>query len=119
MFPVAASHRPVAAILVLACTGVALGKASHKGWPEIDGKLEMHSYDGDGHMFGTDRSDELLGGHGNDTIRGRGAADVIWGDYKPCCQPKRQRDLLDGATATTTSTPATAGTASSAARAAT
>ena len=59
----------VAAIVVLACTGVALGKASHKGWPEIDEELEMHSYDGDGHMFGTDRSDELLGGHGNDTIR--------------------------------------------------
>jgi Ca2+-binding RTX toxin-like protein len=47
-------------------------------------------------MFGTDRSDELLGGHGHDTIRGRGSADVIWGDYKPCCQPARQRDVLDG-----------------------
>jgi Ca2+-binding RTX toxin-like protein len=86
----------VAAILVLACTGVALGKASHEGWPTIDGELKMHTYDGNGHMFGTDRSDELLGGHGHDTIRARGSADVIWGDYKPCCQPARQRDVLDG-----------------------
>ena len=46
--------------------------------------------------WGTERSDELLGGHGDDTIKGRGAADVIWGDYKPCCQPTSQRDVLDG-----------------------
>ena len=56
----------------------------------------MHSYDGDGHMFGTDRSDELLRAR-NDTIRGRGAADVIWGDYKPCCQPSASATCWTGA----------------------
>ncbi len=109
----------VAATLVLACTGVALGKASHDGWPTIDGELKMHTYDGNGHMFGTDRSDELLGGHGHDTIRGRGSADVIWGDYKPCCQPARQRDVLDGGAGNDHIYAATAGTVSSPGRAAT
>jgi Ca2+-binding RTX toxin-like protein len=39
---------------------------------------------------------ELLGGHGNDTIYAGPAGDVIWGDYKPSGQPTTQRDLLVG-----------------------
>ena len=39
---------------------------------------------------------ELLGGHGNDTIHAGPAGDVIWGDYKPCCQPAAQVDHLYG-----------------------
>ena len=39
---------------------------------------------------------ELLGGHGNDTIHAGPAGDVIWGDYKPCCQPNAQVDHLYG-----------------------
>ena len=39
---------------------------------------------------------ELLGGHGDDTIYAGPAGDVIWGDYKPCCQPTRQVDHLYG-----------------------
>jgi hypothetical protein len=39
---------------------------------------------------------ELLGGHGNDTIHAGPAGDVIWGDYKPCCQPTAQVDHLYG-----------------------
>lgn len=84
------------ALVIAAYTGLAAGKASHKGWPRIDGRLAMHSSDRSGHMYGTDRSDELLGGHGNDVILGRAASDVIWGDYKPCCQPNHQHDVLFG-----------------------
>jgi Ca2+-binding RTX toxin-like protein len=40
--------------------------------------------------------DELLGGHGNDTIHAGPAGDVIWGDYKPSGQPTTQVDILDG-----------------------
>ena len=86
----------VTAILVGASVVPAFGKASHEGWPKIDGVLTMHSHDRDGHMSGTERSDELLGGHGDDTIEGGASADVIWGDYKPCCQPTRQHDELHG-----------------------
>ena len=39
---------------------------------------------------------ELLGGHGSDTIHAGPAGDVIWGDYKPCCQPEGQVDHLYG-----------------------
>jgi Ca2+-binding RTX toxin-like protein len=39
---------------------------------------------------------ELLGGHGNDTIYAGPWGDVIWGDYKPSGQPTTQRDTLIG-----------------------
>jgi Ca2+-binding RTX toxin-like protein len=39
---------------------------------------------------------ELLGGHGNDTIHAGPAGDVIWGDYKPSGQPTTQVDHLYG-----------------------
>ena len=39
---------------------------------------------------------ELLGGHGNDTIYAGPAGDVIWGDYKPSEQPTSQVDHLKG-----------------------
>ena len=39
---------------------------------------------------------ELLGGHGDDTIHAGPAGDVIWGDFKPCCQPMAQVDHLFG-----------------------
>ena len=58
-------------LVVAAFTGLASGKASHKGWPRIDGHLKMHSSDRSGRMRGSGRSDELLGGHGNDVILGR------------------------------------------------
>ena len=83
-------------LLVAVFTGLAAGKASHKGWPRIDGHLKMHSADQSARMHGSPRSDELLGGHGNDVILGRNSADVIWGDYKPCCQPGHQHDVLIG-----------------------
>jgi Ca2+-binding RTX toxin-like protein len=39
---------------------------------------------------------ELLGGHGNDTIHAGPWGDVIWGDYKPSGQPTGQVDHLSG-----------------------
>ena len=46
----------------------------------------------------TDRAvhNELLGGHGNDTIYAGPTGDVLWGDYKPSGQPSSQRDRLTG-----------------------
>lgn len=38
----------------------------------------------------------LLGGHGDDTIHAAPWGDVIWGDYKPTQQTKRQTDRLYG-----------------------
>jgi hypothetical protein len=39
---------------------------------------------------------ELLGGHGNDTIHAGPAGDVIWGDFHPSGQPTTQVDRLYG-----------------------
>jgi Ca2+-binding RTX toxin-like protein len=39
---------------------------------------------------------ELLGGHGDDTIHAGPWGDVIWGDYKPSAQPTRQHDQIWG-----------------------
>jgi hypothetical protein len=39
---------------------------------------------------------ELLGGHGSDTINAGPWGDVIWGDYKPSGQPTNQIDHLTG-----------------------
>ena len=85
-----------ATALVLATTAAAPASTSHEGWPEIDGVLKMHKNDESGTIEGTDRSDELLGGHGDDTLNGGPAADVLWGDYKPSGQPTSQWDHLNG-----------------------
>jgi len=42
------------------------------------------------------RHNELLGGHGSDTIHAGPAGDVLWGDYKPSGQPATQHDRLFG-----------------------
>ncbi len=69
--------------------------ASHKYWPTIDGKLKKagsHSVT----YVGTPRSDELLGHHGSDVLRGLGRSDVLWGDHDPNGQPASQLDRIYG-----------------------
>ncbi len=95
--------------LLLPSVPVVFGKASHAGWPTNDcnwrkkkrpgrgcGVYRSHNKNQDGLIAGTDRIDELLGGHGNDTIEGGPAGDVIWGDFWPCCQPASQQDAMYG-----------------------
>jgi hypothetical protein len=95
-------------VAVLFSAALVHGKASHAGWPTNDcqwrkhppgpgcGVYRSHNRNQDGGIRGTDRIDELLGGHGSDAIRGRSSGDVIWGDFWPCCQPDGQRDSLRG-----------------------
>src|SRR4051812_49486679 len=45
-------------------------------------------------MTGRSGHNELLGGHGSDTVYAGPWGDVIWGDYKPSGQPTSQRDRL-------------------------
>jgi len=44
----------------------------------------------------TSGHNELLGGHGNDTIFAGPWGDVLWADYKPSGQPTTQSDTLIG-----------------------
>jgi hypothetical protein len=70
-------------------------KASHEGWPAISGVF-WKVIDGAHRFTGGPLSDELLGHHGDDVIRGRGGADVIWGDWDPVGNTEAQRDRLSG-----------------------
>lgn len=88
----------LALVALLLPAGVAAANASHAGWPRIDGDLKMHKRDQSRPMRATRMHlhNELLGGHGDDTITGGHTGDVIWGDYKPSGQPTDQVDRLDG-----------------------
>jgi Ca2+-binding RTX toxin-like protein len=91
--------RALAALTVLALLGaapVAAGKTSHKGWPKINGLFRIDRHDRGKTYHGSAKSDELLGGHGNNRLYGGPAADVLWGDYKPCCWPAHQSDRIFG-----------------------
>jgi hypothetical protein len=81
-----------------AVPAVVVGNTSHAGWPRIDGALIMHKFDQSGPIYAPFPSlhNELLGGHGNDSIYAGNAGDVIWGDYKPYGQPTTQQDVLQG-----------------------
>ena len=69
--------------------------ASHKYWPKIDGVVKRAQ--GGGVIYtGTSRSDELLGHHGSDTLRGGDASDILWGDWDPSGQPATQKDVMYG-----------------------
>jgi Ca2+-binding RTX toxin-like protein len=80
----------------LAAVAPAQKKASHKEWPKID-RLVIHENDESTPMVGTKgKHNEMLGGHGNDTISAADVGDVLWGDYKPSGQPTTQKDILTG-----------------------
>jgi hypothetical protein len=80
----------------IAAIAPAADKASHKGWPKID-RLVIHSSDESTPIVGTQgMHNEMLGGHGDDTITAGDIGDVIWGDYKASGQTTTQRDVLTG-----------------------
>jgi hypothetical protein len=87
-----------AALALAAPLAHAQGKTSHKGWPHINGDLKMHKADQNGELRATkvNKHNELLGGHGDDVIIAGKVGDVLWGDYKPCCQPESQSDTIMG-----------------------
>jgi hypothetical protein len=77
--------------------GLAAANTSHAGWPKIDGKLVVNRNDEARTLRGTPgRHNELLGGHGDDTIVASDVGDVLWGDYKPSDQPDAQTDTIGG-----------------------
>ena len=70
---------------------------SHAGWPKIDGRLLINKQDQSTPLVGLpDKHNELLGGHGNDTITAGQIGDVLWGDYKPSGNTTTQVDHIDG-----------------------
>jgi hypothetical protein len=81
----------------LAVAAAAAASTSHEGWPPITGDLKIHRHDQGGVLRGKPHlHNELLGGHGDDTILAGRAGDVMWGDYKPSGQPSGQVDRIYG-----------------------
>jgi hemolysin type calcium-binding protein len=72
---------------IYSCDAVHLRGACQARFVESGGRLIVSSDSG---------HNELLGGHGNDTIHAGPWGDVIWGDHKPSGQPTAQRDVLVG-----------------------
>jgi len=88
----------VIAVTLLAGAAAAVASTSHKGWPVINGDLKMHKADQSGVLRATkvNKHNELLGGHGSDTLYAGKVGDVLWGDYKPSGQPTSQVDRIYG-----------------------
>ena len=89
----------LAAAVSLGLISAAWGKADHSYWPKIDGKFKKagsHSVT----YIGGERSDELLGHHGSDVLRGMGDRDVLWGDWDGTGQPTSQVDRIYGGAGT-------------------
>ncbi len=68
---------------------------SHANWPTINGVIKKAKFRAR-HFRGTVRSDELLGHHGSDVLRGRASADILWGDWDGNAQPENQTDRIYG-----------------------
>src|SRR5436190_6954479 len=72
-------------------------KVSHAGWPAVTGILWIVREGTSGQTDnGTARNDELLGSHGNDTIRGGVGHDILWRDYLPSANKTWQHEVMDG-----------------------
>jgi Ca2+-binding RTX toxin-like protein len=70
--------------------------SDHKYWPKVTGDFKKASGNSGVTYNGTSRSDELLGHHGSDTLRGGASNDILWGDWDPKNQPASQKDVIEG-----------------------
>ncbi len=70
-------------------------KVSHAGWPAITGELLIVTGAGR-RVVGSALNDEILGGHGSDTLIGVAGRDVLWGDANPTGNTPHQHDVLWG-----------------------
>jgi Ca2+-binding RTX toxin-like protein len=81
---------------------VAAANADHRDWPYIPihdhTRYKRNDPPGVNHWVahGTNKSDELLGGHHDDTLYGRGDVDVLWGDYLSAGNGPGQHDVIYG-----------------------
>src|SRR5947199_7088247 len=95
---------PATGLVLLAAAlipgAAALASTSHAGWPVVARQdLQLNRTNANATLTGHPGvHNELLGGHGNDTLVGANAGDVIWGDYKAGGQPETQVDRITAGT---------------------
>jgi Ca2+-binding RTX toxin-like protein len=90
-------RRTLIFVSILTTVSLAAGNAlatPKDDWPTINGELWINTYDLDIPHTGTPANDELLGGHGDDSIYGVEGHDVIWSDHKATGNTRRQRDRV-------------------------
>jgi hypothetical protein len=82
----------------LIAPGVAVALTSHAGWPTVARQDEqINRFDANETLTAHPGvHNELLGGHGNDTLDGGNLGDILWGDYKASGQPTTQVDHING-----------------------
>jgi hypothetical protein len=87
----------LAATAVLAPGAAALASTSHAGWPPVARQdIQINRTDADATLVAHPGvHNELLGGHGNDTLDGGNLGDILWGDYK-LNGPTTQVDHING-----------------------
>jgi Ca2+-binding RTX toxin-like protein len=80
------------------CGAIATAKTSHAGWPPIDkAQLKIdHTNAGVTFTGVPNKHNELLGGHGSDTLNAGRIGDVLWGDFNPSGQNETQVDTIKG-----------------------
>ena len=76
----------------------AAAKTSHAGWPKVDKAQIKIDHTDDGVTFTgvPDKHNELLGGHGSDTLIAGRVGDILWGDFNPSGQNATQVDTIRG-----------------------
>jgi Ca2+-binding RTX toxin-like protein len=78
--------------------GIAAAKTSHAGWPTVDkAQLKIDHTDSGVTFTGVPgKHNELLGGHGSDTLIAGRVGDILWGDFNPSGQSSTQVDTIRG-----------------------
>jgi RTX calcium-binding nonapeptide repeat (4 copies) len=94
----AASLTAAAAIAAASFGAVAAAKTSHAGWPKVDkAQLKIdHTNAGVTFTGVANKHNELLGGHGSDTLIAGRIGDILWGDFNPSGQNETQVDTIRG-----------------------
>lgn len=92
--------RVLTALAVLAALpAIAVASTSHAGWPPIDkADIQINKTDVSPNTFTghPGKHNELLGGHGDDTLIAAEIGDVLWGDYHPSGNGPNQTDTIKG-----------------------
>jgi len=92
----------LAAGLTALIATTASATADHSDWPSIPihdhSRYKRNDPPGMDNWVarGTKRSDELLGGHHDDTLYGMGGSDILWGDYLAAGNTSSQTDRIYG-----------------------
>jgi hypothetical protein len=83
----------------LALPAIAIASTSHAGWPPVarqDKQINKDNVSPNTFTGHPGVHNELLGGHGDDTLIAADKGDILWGDYHPSGNTTKQHDTIKG-----------------------